>query len=115
MEPLPVWAAIMVLVFSGASFFFALAETALFSLGNTRARQLTEQNGGWAIGLLNELYEKRGDTYLRLSDYRQGVLDFRRIFEGIPNFADSTDRWRELGKTADQENYFSGRKERKIS
>jgi len=44
MEPLPVWAAIMVLVFSGASFFFALAETALFSLGNTRARQLTEQN-----------------------------------------------------------------------
>ena len=44
MEPLPVWAAILVLVFSGASFFFALAETALFSLGNTRARQLTEQN-----------------------------------------------------------------------
>ena len=44
MEPLPVWAAILVLVFSGASFFFALAETALFSLGNTRARQLTEQD-----------------------------------------------------------------------
>jgi tetratricopeptide (TPR) repeat protein len=70
------------------------------------AKQLTEENGGWAISLLNELYEKRGDTYLRLGDYRQGVLDFRRIFKGIPNFADSTDRWRELGKTADQEDYF---------
>src|SRR5205823_3452824 len=57
------------------------------------------------IGLLNELYEKRGDAYLRSSEFRRGVLDFKRIFKGIPNFADSTDRWRALGRTADQEDY----------
>jgi tetratricopeptide (TPR) repeat protein len=70
------------------------------------AEELTEKNGKWAISLLNELYEKRGDTYLRSGDFRRGVLDFRRIFKGIPNFADSTDRWRALGRTADQEDYF---------
>src|ERR1051326_11236 len=32
-----------VLLFAGASFFFALSETALFALGKWRARQLTEQ------------------------------------------------------------------------
>ena len=70
------------------------------------AKQLTEENGKWAISLLNELYEKRGDTYLRLGDFRRGILDFRRIFEGVPNFADSIDRWRALGRTADQADYF---------
>jgi tetratricopeptide (TPR) repeat protein len=63
-------------------------------------------NGKWAISLLNELYEKRGDAYLRSGDFRRGTLDFMRIFKGIPNFADSTDRWRTLGRTADQETYF---------
>jgi tetratricopeptide (TPR) repeat protein len=70
------------------------------------AKQLTEENGRWAISLLNELYEKRGDAYLRLGDFSRGILDLRRIFRGIPNFADSTDRWRALGRTADQEDYF---------
>lgn len=70
------------------------------------AKQLTQENGNWAISLLNELYEKRGDTYLRAGDFRRGVLDFKRIFEGIPNFADSTDRWRALGRTGDGEDYF---------
>jgi tetratricopeptide (TPR) repeat protein len=70
------------------------------------AQELTQKNGKWAISLLNGLYEKRGDTYLRSSDFRRGVLDFRRIFKGIPNFAVSTDRWRALGRTTDQEDYF---------
>jgi len=35
-----------VLAFAGASFFFALAESALFALGKWRARQLAEQPGG---------------------------------------------------------------------
>jgi tetratricopeptide (TPR) repeat protein len=69
------------------------------------AKQL-DGNGKWAISLLNELYEKRGDTYLRSGDFRRGILDFTRIFKGIPNFSDSTDRWRTLGRTADQEDYF---------
>jgi hypothetical protein len=43
---------------------------------------------------------------LRSGDFRRGILDFTRIFKGIPNFADSTDRWRALGRAADQEDYF---------
>src|ERR1041384_514982 len=35
---------VIVLVSAGASFFFALAETALFSLGKWQTRQLAEKN-----------------------------------------------------------------------
>jgi len=38
-------AAVVVLVFAGASFFFALAETALFSLSKWQAQQLAEREG----------------------------------------------------------------------
>src|SRR5439155_11146279 len=46
-----------VLFFAGASFFFALAETALFALGKWRARQLSEQSpekGAMAVRLLEQ-------------------------------------------------------------
>jgi CBS domain containing-hemolysin-like protein len=36
---------VALVIFAGASFFFALAETALFSLGRWRARQMAEQEG----------------------------------------------------------------------
>ena len=54
MEPAALWAAVAVVIFAGASFFFALAETALFSLGKWQARQLAEQNprGGIVARLL---------------------------------------------------------------
>src|SRR5207249_8613516 len=48
-------ALVMVLVFAGASFFFALAETALFSLSKWQARQLAERDpraGGIVLRLL---------------------------------------------------------------
>jgi len=70
------------------------------------AEQLMEKNGKWEISLLNDLYEKRGDAYLKAGDYRRGALDFDRIFKGIPDFADSTERWRVLGKSADGEFYL---------
>ena len=70
------------------------------------AKQLMEENGKWQVSMLNELYEKRGDAYLRAGDYRRGVLDFRRIFKGMPNYADSTDRWRMLGKTGVGEDVY---------
>jgi CBS domain containing-hemolysin-like protein len=38
-----------VLVFAGASFFFALAESALFALGKARARQVAERPGGTVV------------------------------------------------------------------
>jgi len=43
-----------VLVFAGASFFFALAESALFALGKGRARQLAEEARGAAVTRLLE-------------------------------------------------------------
>ena len=42
------------LVFAGASFFFALAESALFALGKWRARQVAERPGGAAVVRLLE-------------------------------------------------------------
>jgi len=53
----PLWAVAGVLVFAGASFFFAVAESALFSLGQWQTRQLTErspQAGGVVARLLAE-------------------------------------------------------------
>src|ERR1041385_1120113 len=53
----PIAAVVMVLVFAGASFFFALAETALFSLSKWQARQLSERApvaGGVVLRLLGE-------------------------------------------------------------
>ena len=47
-------------IFAGASFFFALAETALFALGKWRARQLAEkfpQKGGAVVRLLEHAPE----------------------------------------------------------
>ena len=69
-------------------------------------REQLEKNGKWEISLVNELYEKRGDAYLKVGDFRRGALDFKRIFKGIPNFADSTDRWRLLAKGADGDTYY---------
>src|SRR5438874_1132036 len=53
----PLWAVAGVLVFAGASFFFAVAESALFSMGKWQTRQLTErspQAGGLVARLLAE-------------------------------------------------------------
>src|SRR5215510_9631386 len=44
MDPAPIVAAALVLIFAGASFFFALAETALFSLTKWQVRQLAERD-----------------------------------------------------------------------
>ncbi|MEW6306294.1 MAG: hemolysin family protein [Verrucomicrobiota bacterium] len=51
-----------VLAFAGASFFFALAETALFSLGKWQARQLAERS------------PRLGGTVLKLLEHPQDVL-----------------------------------------
>ena len=50
----PLAAVVMVLIFAGASFFFALAETALFSLSKWQVRQLAEREprAGGIVGQL---------------------------------------------------------------
>lgn len=56
MQPTSI-AAGLVLIFAGASFFFALAETALFSLSKWQAQQMAERNpraGGIVVRLLGE-------------------------------------------------------------
>src|ERR1041385_3907921 len=53
----PIAAMVVVLLFAGASFFFALAETALFSLSKWQARQLAERHprpGAIVLRLLAE-------------------------------------------------------------
>ncbi len=55
MEPAAIAAFVVVLISAGASFFFALAETALFSLGKWQVRQLAEREpraGGIVLRLL---------------------------------------------------------------
>ena len=55
MEPALIAAVVVVLFFAGASFFFALAETALFSLSKWQARQLADREprtGGVVVRLL---------------------------------------------------------------
>ncbi len=57
MEAAPTWAVVAVLVSAGASFFFSLAETALFSLSQWHVRQLVERSpraGAVATRLLAE-------------------------------------------------------------
>jgi CBS domain containing-hemolysin-like protein len=53
----PVAAATVVLVFAGASFFFSLAETSLFSLSKWQARQLAERAPGAGGAVLRLLAE----------------------------------------------------------
>src|SRR2546427_5802044 len=53
----PLWAVVAVPVFAGASFFFAVAESALFSLGTWQTRQLAKRSpetGGLVARLLAE-------------------------------------------------------------
>lgn len=49
MEVAPILAVVVVLVCAGASFFFALAETALFSLSRWQVRELAQQSGRGAL------------------------------------------------------------------
>src|SRR5437879_6165380 len=56
MAPAAIVALVVVLVFAGASFFFALAETSLFSLSKWQARQMVEREpraGGVVLKLLS--------------------------------------------------------------
>lgn len=67
MEPAPIVAAVLVLLFAGASFFFALAETALFSLSKWQVRQLAERKqraGSIVAHLLSEPQDLLGTMVL---------------------------------------------------
>ncbi len=60
MGPTVWWVLAGAVIFAGASFFFALAETALFALGKWRARQLVEkfpQEGAAVVHLLDRAPE----------------------------------------------------------
>ena len=69
----------------------------------TMMKILTEKESEWKISLINDLYEKRADCYLNNGDYRRGVVDFNRIFNGIPDFAQYVERWRSMGGKSGEE------------
>src|ERR1035437_8903271 len=58
----PLAAVVVVLIFAGASFFFALAETALFSLSKWQVRQLAERAPG-AGGIVARLLAEPQDLF----------------------------------------------------
>ena len=59
MAAAPILAVVVVLAFAGASFFFSLAETSLFSLSKWQVRQLAQREaaGGLVARLLSEPQE----------------------------------------------------------
>jgi tetratricopeptide (TPR) repeat protein len=69
-------------------------------------KMIRDNDGKWAASLVNELYEKRGSVYIGLGDFRRGILDYQRIFKGMPDFASSTERWQPLGEFGHAEQYF---------
>ena len=59
---------------------------------------ISGEKSSWEVSfLLSNLYEKRGDSYLQSKNYPSALMDFRRIYEGIPNMASSLERWRSVG------------------
>lgn len=69
-------------------------------------KMLRENDGKWAVSLLNDLYEKRGSAYIGLGDFRRGIMDYQRIYKGMSNFANSTERWQPLGEFSHTDQYF---------
>jgi tetratricopeptide (TPR) repeat protein len=68
---------------------------------------MTHDNGSWGVGtLLPGLYEKRGDAYLSIGDYKRGILDYHRIFAGAPDYEKFTERWRSLGNFGNRSKFY---------
>ena len=60
------------------------------------ADTLLHNDGHYEISLINDVYEKRGDAYIRSGRFADGVNDFQRIYRGIPAVARYVDRWRSI-------------------
>ncbi len=59
---------------------------------------ISGEKSPWEVSfILSNLYEKRGDSYLLSKNYPLALMDFRRIYEGVPNMASSLERWRSVG------------------
>ena len=63
---------VVVLVFAGASFFFSLAETSLFSLSKWQVRRLADQPSA-AGGLVAELIRAGGYEPVRVGGLDQSI------------------------------------------
>ena len=78
-------------------------------------KTISGNDGKWSPSLLNELYEKRGSVYIELGDFRRGITDYQRIFNGMPDFASSTERWQPLGEFGHGNRYFLDVKASEVS
>jgi tetratricopeptide (TPR) repeat protein len=74
--------------------------------GDAAGEWLLTRKGFFSISNLGELFEKRGDAYLRLGNYQLAARDFQRIFKGIPDLAKTLNRWRFVNEGNDGEQRF---------
>ena len=63
------------------------------------AKHIAENTGQWSISGFNELYEQRGDAYLKSGSFRKGVNDFNRIWNAFPF---GRLRWSDGGRCSSQ-------------
>ena len=62
------------------------------------SKDMTSPRSEWTVSfLLSNLFEKRGETYIRLKNFPSGLADFQRIYRGVSNMASSLERWRSVG------------------
>jgi hypothetical protein len=53
-----------------------------------------------------KLYVRRGDSYLKSSDYRRALDEFRAAAKEFPKCADSIERWRLISETPYRKHYI---------
>jgi tetratricopeptide (TPR) repeat protein len=72
-----------------------------------------DETSGLAASFLSENYAHRGDAYWLSKDYRKAILDYQRIFTGLPKYIkeypDAFDRWKVFAATSDGEEYIDVR------
>jgi len=56
--------------------------------------------------ILADLYLKRSDVYLKKGDWHRASIEFRRVLRGFPDYGKAVDRWREIGRTRNAQNYI---------
>lgn len=64
---------------------------------DTFSKELLDKTKTWEPSfILADLYVKRGDSYLRMKDFRPAAADFSRVFSAFGDYGSSIDRWRPL-------------------
>jgi tetratricopeptide (TPR) repeat protein len=60
----------------------------------------------WTPLLLAQLYPKRAEAYLLSGRYKDTTADYKRIYNGIPDFANTIERWQPFATSQDGQQLF---------